>query len=112
MIYIAALGMLWPVFLLLGCAAVAAGILRYKTVAHFLVGGLFGSFVGYLFAPLVGTLLGSVPKVMIELQYFTQPFYGCIAAWPLFLACMTSIVGVFVGLVGGAYIAFRSRSRA
>jgi hypothetical protein len=112
MIYVEALRMFWPVFLLLGFAAITVEILGYKTAARCLVGGLLGSVVGYVFAPLIGTLFGSVPGVMIEPQYFTQPFRGCIAPSALFLACMTSISGVLLGFFAGSYIGFRGRPHA
>ena len=104
--------MVWILFVLLACAAIAAGLLKSKAATRCLIGALLGSLAGYLLAPLLGTLVGLVPSVMIEPQYFTRPFCGCIATWPLFLACMTAVSGVLLGLVAGAYIGFRRRGHA
>ena len=70
--------------------------------------GLVGTLAGYALAPLVGALVGSVPRVLIDPRYFVRPFMGCIAPFPLFLAYMTSFCGIFLGVLAGGFIGFRS----
>jgi hypothetical protein len=112
MIYIGAFRMFWIWFFLLACAAVFCRFMKSKGATHCLVGALFGSFCGFVLAPLLGALLGSVPTLMIEPYYFTHPFYGCIAPWPSLLACVTLILGTIVGLFVGAYAGLRWRGHA
>jgi hypothetical protein len=112
MIYIGAFRMFWIFFLLLACAIMAGSVLKYKAATRGLVGALLGSLGGYFLAPLVGALLGNVPTIMIEPYYFTHPFYGCIAPWPLLLAWVTSISGTLLGLFAGTYMGFRFKAHA
>jgi hypothetical protein len=112
MIYIGALRMFWLPFVLTGCAAIAAKLMKLSVASRCLSYGLAGSVAGYAFAPLVGVLVGLVPSIMVEPQYFTRPFNGCIAPFALFLACMTSITGVLLGFVAAGYVRFRGRTRA
>jgi len=112
MIYIAALRMLWLLFVLIGSAAIVTRLMRLNVASRCLTLGLLGSAAGFLISPLVGALLGSVLSVMLEPQYFFRPFNGCIAPFTLFLAFMTSISGVLLGLAGGAYIGIRKRGHA
>jgi hypothetical protein len=112
MIYIGALHMFSLPFGLISCIAVATRLLNLKTTSRSLAYGLVGSVGGYALAPPIGALVGLVPSVMIEPQYFIHPFYGCIAPTALGLACVTSFSGVVVGFVAGSYIGFRSRIHA
>ena len=112
MIYIGALHMFWLPFALIGCAALATRLMKFHVASRCLSHGLLGSIAGYVIAPLVGALVGSVPSVMIEPRYFTRPFMGCIAPAALFLACTTSILGVLLGFAIGGYIGFRRGTHA
>jgi hypothetical protein len=104
--------MFWLFFLLIGCAAIAARLMKLNATSRCLAHGLIGSVAGYMLAPLVGVVVGLVPSVMIEPQYFTGSFIGCIAPFALFLACITSASGVLLGFFVGGYIGFRRRIHA
>ncbi len=112
MIYIGLLRIFWPVLVLLGCAAIAARLLRLKAAGRILKCGLIGSFAGYLLTPVIGASVGVVPPVMIEPWYLVHPFIGCIAPGPLGLACMFSAAGVVLGFLAGGCIYFRRRNHA
>lgn len=112
MIYIAVLRVFWWLFVLIGGAAIATRLMKFRAASRCLAYGLAGSLAGYLLAPLLGALVGLVPTVMIDPQYFTRPFVGCIAPFAAFLTCVTSFSGVLLGFVAGASIAFRRRTRA
>src|SRR5436190_11423889 len=101
MIYIGALRMLWLFFVLVACAIVATKLFRLNTAARYLSYGLAGSVAGFMAAPVFGALVGFVPSVMIEPQYFLHAFIGCIAPFAVFLACMNSITGVLLGFFAG-----------
>jgi hypothetical protein len=112
MIYIGLIRMFWLVSVVAGCAAIAAGFLKREGIRRFLIGGLVGSFVGCLLAPLIGVSVGLVPSPMIEPQYLVRPFYGCIAPGALAVACIVSASGFPLGFAVGGYISFRRGNRA
>jgi len=104
--------MFWLPFALIGCAALVTRLTKFDVASRCLTHGLLGSFAGYVIAPLVGALVGSVPSVMIEPRYFIRPFMGCIAPSALFLACTTLILGILLGFATGGYIGFRRGAHA
>lgn len=112
MIYVGTLRMFWLPFVLVGFAAIALRIGGRKAASRFLAHGFVGAIGGFVIAPLVGALVGSVPLVMIQPQYFFRPFIGCIAPAALFLASMTCISGVLLGFAGATYVSVSRPSHA
>ncbi len=104
--------MFWVFFVLVSGAAIATRFMKRRAASRCLAYGLIGSIAGYVLALLTGALVGLVPSVMLEPQYFTRPFNGCIDPAALFLVCMTSISGVLLGFGAGGYIGFRGGTRA
>ena len=75
----------------------------YRKGARWAFSGAIGSFAGYAIAPLMGALIGLVPKVMVEPQYFFTRYYGCIAPDILPIALLIPFAGSLLGFVAGLY---------
>jgi hypothetical protein len=79
-------------------AVVTHLIRRSQAVSSGIAWGLIGSAIGFVAAPPLAVLAGLIPDVMVQREYFTRPFIGCIspaACLFLFVSSSTGVLGCF-----------------
>ena len=84
---------------------------RFRSASGCMIGGVIGAVLGWLLLPLAGVVVGLVPAVLVEPQYFIERFVGCIAPFPLFLGVASCFLGAFAGFAGGVFSVIHRRRR-
>jgi len=75
--------------------------LRRREVSQRILRGVIGSAFGFIVSPPIAALAGLIPDLMIQPEYFAQPFLGCISPASIFLLYATTAFAVLAGFVGG-----------
>ena len=109
--------MFWLPFALIGCAALATRLTKFDVASRCLTHGLLGSFAGYVIAPLVGALVGSVMAVvgsgLVEKAIKAMADLGVSGS---IVRITPAVIGyavlgaVVLGFFGGLYPAWRASS--